>query len=155
MGDDTITALPDPNGFSADPLTALIRSGARQLIEQAREAELCALLAQFASETTPEGHARFVRHGHLPEREVMTGVGPVVVKVPRLWDRGRQAEKVRFTSSIPPPYLLKAKSVYELLPWLYPKGISTGDFQEAFAALLGPNAVGVSSTTISRLKANW
>ena len=155
MREDTITALPDPNGFSSDPLTDLIRSGARQLIEHALEAELSALLAQFASETTPEGHARVVRHGHLPEREVMTGVGPVAVKVPRVRDRGKQAEKVRFTSSILPPYLRKARSVEELLPWLYLKGISTGDFQEALAALFGPNAAGLSSTTISRLKADW
>ena len=117
MREDTITALPDPSGFSTDPLTDLIRTGARQLIERALEAELSALLAQFAEETTPEGHARIVRHGHLPEREVMTGVGPVVVKVPRVRDRGQQAEKVRFTSSILPPYLRKAKSVEELLPW--------------------------------------
>jgi len=155
MKEDIITALPDPNGFSADPLTDLIRSGARQLIEQALEAELNALLAQFSNEMTPEGHARIVRHGHLPEREVMTGVGPVPVKVPRVRDRGKQAEKVRFTSSILPPYLRKAKSVEDLLPWLYLKGISTGDFQEALAALLGPNAAGLSSTTISRLKADW
>ena len=155
MTRDTITALPDPSGFSADPLTDLIRTGARQLIEQALEAELGALLAQFADDTTPAGHARIVRHGHLPEREVMTGVGPVAVKVPRVRDRGVQAEKVRFTSSILPPYLRKAKSVEELLPWLYLKGISTGDFQEALAALLGPNAAGLSSTTISRLKADW
>jgi len=147
--------LPDPSGFSADPLTDLIRTGARQLIEQALEAELGALLAQFASETTPDGHARLVRHGHLPEREIMTGVGPVPVKVPRVRDRGDQAEKVRFTSSILPPYLRKAKSVEELLPWLYLKGLSTGDFQEALAALLGSNAAGLSSTTISRLKADW
>lgn len=85
----------------------------------------------------------------------MTGVGPIAVKVPRVRDRGAQAEKVRFTSSILPPYLRKAKSVEELLPWLYLKGISTGDFQEALAALLGPNAAGLSSTTISRLKADW
>ena len=155
MRKDTITALPDPNGFSADPLMDLIRSGARQLIEQALEAELSTLLAQFCSETTREGHARVVRHGHLPEREVMTGVGPVAVKVPRVRDRGEQVEKVRFTSSILPPYLRKAKSVEELLPWLYLKGISTGDFQEALAALLGPNAAGLSSTTVSRLKAEW
>ena len=128
MTRDTITALPDPNGFSADPFTDLIRSGARQLIEQALEAELAALLAQFPNETTPAGHAHIVRHGQLPEREVMTGIGPVPVKVPRVRDRGQQAEKVRFTSSILPPYLHKAKSVEELLPWLYLKGISTGDF---------------------------
>lgn len=155
MTRDTITALPDPSGFSTDPLSELIRSGARQLIEQALEAELTALLSQFSNETTPEGHARLVRHGHLPERDVMTGVGPVSVKVPRVRDRGQQAEKVRFTSSILPPYLRKAKSVEELLPWLYLKGISTGDFQEALAALLGPNAAGLSSTTISRLKSDW
>ena len=155
MREDTITALLDPNGFSADPLTDLIRSGARRLIEQALEAELDALLAQFSNETTPEGRSRIVRHGHLPEREIMTGVGPVAVKVPRVRDRGSQAEKVRFSSSILPPYLRKAKSVEELLPWLYLKGISTGDFQEALAALLGPNAAGLSSTTISRLKSDW
>lgn len=90
MTRDTITTLPDPNGFSADPLTDLIRKGARQLIEQALEAELGALLAQFSGETTQKGHARIVRHGHLPEREVMTGVGPVAVKVPRVRDRGDQ-----------------------------------------------------------------
>lgn len=117
MTEDTITALPDPSGFSADPLTDLIRSGARQLIEQALEAELTGLLAQFSGETTPEGHARLVRHGHLPERKVLTGIGPVPVKVLRVRDRGAHAEKVRFTSSILPPYLRKAKSVEELLPW--------------------------------------
>lgn len=135
--------------------TDFIRSGARQLIEQALEAELNALLAQFTEDKTPEGYARIVRHGHLPERQVMAGVGPVAVKVPRVRDRGKQAEKVRFTSSILPPYLRKAKSVEEFLPWLYLKGISTGDFQEALAALLGPNAAGLSSTTISWLKADW
>lgn len=155
MTRDTITTLPDPNGFSADPLTDLIRSGARKLIEQALEAELSALLAEFSTETTPEGHARGVRHGHLPEREVIIGGGPVAVQVPRVRDRGDQAEKVRFTSSILPSYLRKAQSVEQLLPWLYLKGISTGDFQEALAALLGPNAAGLSSTTISRFKADW
>ncbi len=116
----TIAALPDPNGFSADPLTDLICSGARQLIERALEAELSALLARFSNEQTPEGRARLVRHGHLPEREVMTGIGPVAVKVPRVRDRGDQAEKVRFTSSILPPYLREAKSIEALLPWHAP-----------------------------------
>ena len=116
MTKDTITALPDPNGFSADPLTNLIRSGARQLIEQALAAELSTLLAQFSDDTTPEGRARVVRHGHLPEREIMTGVGPVAVKVPRVRDRGQQAGKVRFTPSILPPCLRKTGSVEELLP---------------------------------------
>ncbi len=142
MTKDPITALPDPNGFSTDPLTDLIRTGARQLIEQALAAELGTLLAHFSDDTTPEGRARVVRHSHLPEREIMTGVGPVPVKVPRVRDRGQQAGKVRFTSSILPPYLRKTGSVAELLPWLYLKGLSTGDFQDALAALLGPNAAG-------------
>lgn len=155
MTTNTITQLPDPQGFSLDPLTELLRSGAQRLIEQAVEAELAVLLEAYASDKTDDGRARLVRHGHLPEREVMTGVGAVPVKVPRVRDRGDDAEKVRFTSKILPPYLRKAKSIEELLPWLYLKGISTGDFHEALAALLGPNAAGLSSTTISRLKADW
>ncbi|SLN19345.1 Transposase, Mutator family [Pseudoruegeria aquimaris] len=155
MSETTITQLPDPSGFSPDPLTEVLRSGARRLIEEAIEAELNTLLAAYADEKAEDGRARLVRHGHLPEREVMTGIGPVPVKVPRERDRGETGEKIRFASSILPPYLRKARSVEELLPWLYLKGISTGDFQEALAALLGPNAAGLSSTTISRLKADW
>ena len=136
MPKTTITPLPDPSGFSPDPLTDILRSGARRLIEQAVEAELAALLAAHADDKTEDGRSRLVRHGYLPEREVMTGIGPVPVKVPRVRDRGAGAEKVRFTSSILPPYLRKAKSIEDLLPWLYLKGISSGDFQEALAAQL-------------------
>lgn len=155
MTKSTIATLPDPHGFSADPLTDILRAGARQLIEQAVEAELSVLLDAHSSDRTKSGHARLVRHGHLPEREVMTGIGPVPFKVPRVRDRSEGTEKVRFTSAILPPYLRKAKSIEDLLPWLYLKGISTGDFHEALAALLGPNAAGLSSTAISRLKADW
>ena len=155
MKDDTITTMPNPTGFSADPLTDILRQGARDLIQQAIEAELSALLDTHKNDLLPDGRARVVRHGHLPEREVLTGIGAIPVQVPRVRDRSGVAEKVKFTSSILPPYLRKAKSVEELLPWLYLKGISTGDFQEALAALLGPNAAGLSSTTISRLKADW
>ena len=155
MQKTTITPLPDPSGFSADPLTDFLRSGARRLIAQAVEAELAVFLATHADDKTDDGRSRVVRHGYLPEREVMTGIGSVPVKVPRVRDRAAGAEKVRFTSSILPPYLREAKSVEELLPWLYLKGISSGDFQEALAALLGPTAAGLSSTTISRLKAAW
>ena len=98
------------------------------MIKQALEAKLEALHTQFSKETTPAGRARIVRYGQLPEREVMTRIGPVPVKVPRVRDRDQRAEKVQFTSSILPPYLRKAKSVEELLPWLYLKGISKGDF---------------------------
>jgi transposase-like protein len=155
MTTNTITQLSDPQGFSPDPLTEILRSGAQRLIEQAVEAELAVLLEAYASDKTDDGRARLVRHGHLPEREVITGIGAVPVRVPRARDRGDDVEKVRFTSKILPPYLRKAKSIEELLPWLYLKGISTGDFHEALAALLGPNAAGLSSTTISRLKADW
>lgn len=150
-----ITMLPDPHGFSADPLADILRTGARDLIQQAVEAELSVLLEAHSGDRTEDGRARLVRHGHLPEREVITGIGAVPVNVPRVRDRGNGAEKIRFTSTILPPYLRKTKSIEELLPWLYLKGISTGDFQEALAALLGPNAAGLSSTTISRLKADW
>ena len=155
MSDDTIAPLPDPSGFPPDPLTDLIRGGARKLIEQAVEAELATLLAAFADHRLKDGHARLVRHGYLPEREVLTGVGPVAVKVPRVRDRKPGEDRITFTPSILPRYLRRAKSVEELLPWLYLKGVSTGDFSEALAALLGPNAKGLSAKTITRLKADW
>ena len=155
LSDDTIATLPEPSGFSPDALTDVIRDGARKLIAQAIEAELAALLEAFADNRLDDGRARLVRHGHLPERDVLTGVGPVPVKVPRVRDRGTGEEKVAFMPSILPRYLRKAKSVEDLLPWLYLKGVSTGDFSEALEALLGPNAKGLSATTITRLKAEW
>jgi len=155
MSDDTITQLPDPSGFGSDPFTDVLRDGARKLIEQAIHAELAALMAAFSGEKLEDGRARLVRHGHLPEREVMTGIGPVPVKVPRVRDRRPGADKITFTPSILPRYLRKAKSIEELLPWLYLKGVSTGDFSEALAALLGPHAKGLSAKTITRLKADW
>ena len=151
----TITQLLDPSGFSPDPFTDIIRDGARKLIEQAIRAELTALMAAFSEEKLENGRSRLVRHGHLPEREVMTGIGPVPVKVPRVRDRKPGEDKISFTPSIRPRYLRKATSVAELLPWLYLKGISTGDFTEALAALLGPKAAGLSAKTITRLKADW
>lgn len=153
--ENTITQLPVPSGFGPDALTEIIRDGARSLIEQAIHAELAALMTAFSDEKLEDGRARLVRHGHLPEREVLTGIGPVPVKVPRVRDRGPGEDKVIFTPSILPRYLRKAKSVEELLPWLYLKGVSTGDFTEALAALLGPNAKGLSAKTITRLKADW
>ena len=155
MPENTITQLPDPSGFSADAFTDVLRNGARKLIEQAIHAELAVLMAAFSKEKLEDGRARLVRHGHLPEREVMTGIGPVPVKVPRVRDRKPGEDKITFTPSILPRYLRKAKSVEELLPWLYLKGVSTGDFSEALAALLGPNAPGLSAKTITRLKADW
>ncbi len=122
MKDDTILQLTDPAGISPDPLTEILRKGARDLLAQAVEAELCDLLARHAHLKDSAGRARLVRHGYLPEREVMTGIGPVPVKVPRVRDRGTGGEKIRFRSSLLPPYLRRARSVEELLPWLYLKG---------------------------------
>ena len=155
MPENTIAKLPDLSGFSTDPFTDIIRDGARKLIEQAIQAELAVLMAAFSAEKLENGTSRLVRHGYLPEREVMTGIGPVPVKVPRVRDRKPGEDKITFTPSILPRYLRKAKSVEELLPWLYLKGVSTGDFSEALAALLGPNADGLSAKTITRLKADW
>ena len=155
MSETTITELPDPLGYSSDPFTDVLRDGARKLIEQAIHAELATLMAAFSETKLEDGRARVVRHGHLPEREVMTGIGPVPVKVPRVRDREPGDDRITFTPSILPRYLRKAKSVEELLPWLYLKGVSTGDFTEALEALLGPNAKGLSPKTITRLKADW
>lgn len=155
MTKDTVVAFRAPEGFSADPLTDLLREGARELIAQAVEAELNAFLDAHDGETDATGRRRLVRHGHLPGREVQTGIGAVPVKVPRIRDRAPVGAPLRFTSTILPPYLRRAKSIEELLPWLYLKGISTGDFSEALAALLGPDAAGLSATTITRLKADW
>ena len=157
MSDDTIIEFAKPNGFSPDPLTDVLREGARELLATAVAAEVSEFLATHAHLLDDEGRQRLVRHGFLPEREVMTGIGKVAVKVPRVRDRGadKTGANIRFSSSLIPPYLRKSKSVEELLPWLYLKGISTGDFSEALAALVGPDAEGLSSSTITRLKADW
>ena len=157
MKDDTVVALRQPESFSDDPLTEILRAGARQLLGQAIEAEVAAHIEAHADLTDASGRRRIVRHGHMPEREVQTGIGAVTVRRPRVRDRDPQATggRIRFTSSILPPYLRRAKSVEALLPWLYLKGISSGDFSEALAALLGPDAPGLTASTIGRLKAVW
>jgi transposase-like protein len=155
MTKDTVVAFRAPDGFSPDPLTDLLRQGARDLIAQAVEAELNAFLTAHADQTDASGRRRLVRHGHLPEREVQTGIGAVSVKVPRVRDRVPEGGQLKFTSTILPPYLRRAKSIEDLLPWLYLKGVSSGDFSEALAALLGPDAPGLSASTITRLKADW
>ena len=115
-------------------------------------------LAKHADLKTGDGHQRVVRHGHLPGREVMTGIGPVAVRQPRVRDREAGAddpERIRFTPAILPPYARRSKSLEMLIPILYLKGVSTGDFEEALAALLGKDAPGLSASTIARLKEVW
>ncbi len=153
MKENSVVAFKNPSDFQEDPLTDVLRTGARQLLSQAVEAEVAAFLETNAALVDDTGHRRVVRNGHLPERAIQTGIGPVKVRQPRVRDRGDGA--IRFTSSILPRYLRRTKSLEDLLPWLYLKGISTGDFSEALAALLGMKAAGLSASTISRLKEVW
>jgi putative transposase len=143
-------------GTFADPLTEVLRNGARALLTQAVEAEVAALLSCHADKLTHDGHQRLVRHGHLPERKIVTGIGPVAVRCPRVRDRaGEGSERIRFSSAILPPYARRSKSLEVLIPILYLKGVSTGDFEEALVALLGKDAGGLSASTIGRLKDAW
>jgi putative transposase len=157
MEQDTVFRLESqPRSLVEDPLTEILRKGARQLIEQAIEAELEHVLETTRYLRDERGRRRVVRNGHLPERDVQTGIGAVTVKVPRVRDRSPSKEsRIGFSSSILPPYVRKSKSLEALIPWLYLKGVSTGDFSEALAALLGRDAPGLSPTTVSRLKASW
>jgi putative transposase len=153
--DTNVFQLSQPGTF-ADPLTEVLRNGARALLVQAVEAEVATLLSSHADKLTDGGHQRLVRHGHLPEREIMTGIGPVAVRCPRVRDRGGEgSERIRFSSAILPPYARRSKSLEVLIPILYLKGVSTGDFEEALLALLGKDAGGLSASTIGRLKDAW
>jgi transposase-like protein len=153
--DTNVFQLSQPGTF-ADPLTEVLRNGARALLTQAVEAEVTALLSQHADKLTDDGRQRLVRHGHLPEREIMTGIGPVTVRCPRVRDRVSEGrERIRFSSVILPPYARRSKSLEVLIPILYLKGVSTGDFEEALAALLSKDAGSLSASTIGRLKDAW
>ena len=137
----------------SDPLTALLRSGAQQLITQAVEAELQELLSQYSDRRTDGGHAVVVRNGHLPERDLQTGLGPVTVKIPKV--RSTTGAPVTFRSALVPPYVRKTKSLEAALPWLYLKGVSSGEMGEALKVLIGVEAKGLSASTVSRLKQIW
>jgi putative transposase len=153
--DTNVFQLSQPGTFT-DPLTEVLRDGARALLAQAVEAEVAAFLTCHADKLTEAGRQRLVRHGHLPEREIMTGIGPVAVRCPRVRDRvGEGSERIRFSSAILPRYARRSKSLEVLIPILYLKGISTGDFEEALIALLGKDAGGLSASTVGRLKEAW
>jgi transposase-like protein len=153
MSKSNLHALSQPEVVSNDPLHELIRQGARDLIAHAVETELESLLKQYADVKTPDGRRAVVRNGHLPKRTIQTGVGDVEVQVPKV--RDRNSSGIRFNSQLLPPYLKRAQSLDELIPWLYLRGVSSGDFQEALSALVGEQANGLSANTVSRLKANW
>lgn len=152
MSKDNVVELKSPATIQ-DPLTDMLRFGAQQLIQEAVEVELQELLAEHRERRTAEGNTGVVRNGHLPERELQTGIGPVTVKVPKV--RAKSGEPVTFRSALVPPYVRKTQSLEAALPWLYLKGISTGEMREALKVLVGPQAKGLSASTVSRLKQVW
>ena len=138
---------------ACDPLTEMLRVGAQKLLKQALEAEVTELLATYANRRDEGGRSVVVRNGHQPKREIQTGIGPVTVQVPKV--RSRQGEPVTFRSALVPPYVRKTRTLEAAVPWLYLKGISTGEMQAALEALVGPEAKGLSASTVSRLKQTW
>ena len=152
MQNDNVISLKAPEGVE-DPLTELVRQGARELIHKALEAELSELLSAYADKRDEAGRPGVVRNGYQPEREILTGIGPVKVKVPKV--RSRLSEPVTFRSSLVPPYVRRTKTVEAALPWLYLKGVSSGQMQSALEVLVGPEAKGLSANVISRLKRVW
>ncbi len=152
MNKSTVIALED-RAESLDPLTELLRAGARQLIAQAVETELQELLAAHAGRLLADGRAGVVRNGSLPEREIQTGLGPITVRIPKV--RVKTGEPVTFRSALVPPSVRKTRSLEAALPWLYLKGVSSGEMEAALEVLVGPEAKGLSASTVSRLKHSW
>ncbi len=154
---NTVVSFRQPETID-DPLTAILRSGARRLLAQAIEAEAEAFLATMKGERLLDGRERIVRHGHGPERQVQTGIGPVAVRRAKLRDRAVDkagADRIRFTSAILPRWARRTRSLDALLPVLYLRGVSMGDFQEALGALLGKDAPNLSPSVIARLRGEW
>ena len=154
----TTTVVPFRQVDSVDdPLTEIAREGARRMLAVAMGVEADAFVAQHSGVALPDGRQRVVRHGHGPMRRIQTGVGPLEVQRPKVRDRADvpEAEKIRFTSVILPRWARRSKSLDALLPVLYLRGISTGDFQEALAGLLSKDAPNLSPSVIGRLTAAW
>ena len=138
---------------NADPLSELLRQGARQLIQQAVEAELATFLTGFEQRKLSDGRTAVVRNGYQPKRQIQTGIGAVSVQIPKV--RAKDGSPVTFRSALVPPYVRKARSLEAALPWLYLKGISTGEMQSALSVLVGADAQGLSASTVARLKLQW
>jgi transposase-like protein len=155
MKKNNVTELVQPGDFK-DQLTEILRQGARNLVLQAVEAEFASFLQSHDNERMENGRKRVVRHGHLPERKVVTGIGAIPVKVPRARDRqANDKETICFVSQLLPPYVRRSKSIEAAIPYLYLKGISSGDFSQVMPVLLGKDAVGFSSDTVLRLRQQW
>ena len=156
MKKDNVVEINNPETFIKDHLTEILRQGARSLLSQALEMEIETVLNQYKDLKDQRGYQRVVRNGYMPERQIQTGIGSVTVEAPRLRDRSADlSDRITFSSAILPPYLRKTRSMEQLIPWLYLKGVSTGDFSEALAAIVGKDAPGLSAPTISRLKTVW
>ena len=151
MSNDTIISFSDPTFH--DELTERVRGGARRMLCEALIADVETFCAQYAGETDDQGRRAVVRNGYLPEREILTGIGPVAVRVPKTRDRAGEGRC--FRSELLPPYLKKTRRLEAVIPWLYLKGVSTNGFDEALTALFGQSVKGLSATTISRLKQGW
>lgn len=158
MNEDTTILRFRQSEMMVDPLTELAREGARRMLAAALKAEADAFVASFANEQLEDGRQRIVRHGFGPERQIQTGIGALDVQRPKVRDRmatADPAEKIRFTSNILPKWARRSVSLDALIPVLYLKGISTGDFQEALSAIMGPDAPNLSPSVVSRLTAGW
>jgi putative transposase len=151
MKKDTVVPLRQPEG--QDLLSTMLREGAQRLIAEALQTEFDEYVAQFAKRRDDEGRLTVVRNGWQPRREVLTGLGPVGVRVPKA--RSRIEEPAVFHSVLVPPYVRRAKAVDTALPWLYLHGVSTGNMREALAALVGPEAKSLSAPVVARLKGRW
>jgi len=154
VSNDTVVEFDKPEEVK-DVLTEVLRKGAMRLLSRALSVEVEAFIEEYRDIRLSDGRQRVVRNGYHRSRSIQTGIGEVTVKAPRVADRVSGKEKIRLQSGILPPYLRRSRSIESLLPWLYLKGISTGGFQEALSSLLGTEARGLSSSTISRLKAVW
>ncbi len=152
MSKHNVISLQDRESNS-DPLTELLQSGAKQLVLTAVEAEFQSFMEIYSGNQTESGHAAVVRNGYQPAREIQTGIGPVTVQIPKV--RSRTGEPVTFRSALVPPYIRKTKSLEAAIPWLYLKGVSTGEMGEALKVLVGSDAQGLSASTVSRLKQTW
>jgi putative transposase len=155
MRENTKQVVSFPAATSQDVLTNILRDGAQRMLAQAIDAEIAEWIETHRDVRDEAGHRQVVRNGRLPKRTILSGVGQIEVEQPRVLDRRAKDEAELFSSKILPPYLRKTKSLEDLIPWLYLKGVSTGDFSEALAALVGPSAAGLSASTIVRLKSVW
>ena len=155
MKKDNVIELEKPEGNFEDHLTEILRHGCTRILSEALKTEIGIFIEHYKELRDAQGRQRVIRNGYLPQREIQTGLGQVKVQVPRARDRESDGDSIRFSSSILPPYLRRTRSIEELLPWLYLKGVSTGDFKDALSALLGKDAPGLSPKTIGRLKSKW